>query len=450
MAETSASAPAVADLREQLRAQPGGPELLAAAGAAVPGGIFLVGGAVRDLMLGRRPRELDVVVEGGDAPFGQAATQLAGALASRLGAHASVNEHERFGTAIVAWEEGGEGSARIDIATARREHYPAPGALPEVEPGSLVEDLERRDFTVNALACALDGSQPEELRAVAGALEDLRAPRLRVLHERSFIDDPTRLWRLGRYRARLGFAVEEHTARLAATAVAEGVLQTVSLARIGAELRLALGEADPVAALAALDELGVLAALHPRLWFDTRLARDALQLLSEAEGSSGSKPRPDLLLLAVVLQPMVVDLLEEDVDVEGDMYALLEGMEFRSAEIALVTRAAICADALAEELTRAEESSEIYEAASFESLEGVALAGAWDEPSWSDARIAAHRWLTELRNVRLEITGADLLAAGLPEGPEIGRRLEAALCAKLDGELADGREAELAAALQLR
>jgi tRNA nucleotidyltransferase (CCA-adding enzyme) len=450
MAETSASAPAVADLREQLRAQPGGTELLAAAGAAVPGGVFLVGGAVRDLILGRRPRELDVVVEGGDAPFGQAATQLAGALASRLGAHASVNEHERFGTAIVAWEEGGEGSARIDIATARREHYPAPGALPEVEPGSLVEDLERRDFTVNALACALDGSQPEELRAVAGALEDLRAPRLRVLHERSFIDDPTRLWRLGRYRARLGFAVEEHTARLAATAVAEGVLQTVSLARIGAELRLALGEADPVAALAALDELGVLAALHPRLWFDTRLARDALQLLSEAEGSSGSKPRPDLLLLAVVLQPMVVDLLEEDVDVEGDMYALLEGMEFRSAEIALVTRAAICADALAEELTRAEESSEIYEAASFESLEGVALAGAWDEPSWSDARIAAHRWLTELRNVRLEITGADLLAAGLPEGPEIGRRLEAALCAKLDGELADGREAELAAALQLR
>jgi tRNA nucleotidyltransferase (CCA-adding enzyme) len=445
MAETPASAPAAADLCGQLRAQPGGTELLETAAEVVPGRAFLVGGAVRDLLLGRRPRELDVVVEDGDAPLGHAAAQLARALAARLGAHASVNEHERFGTAIVEWE-----GARIDIATARREHYPAPGALPEVEPGSLVEDLERRDFTVNALACAFDGARPEELRAVPGALQDLRARRLRVLHERSFIDDPTRLWRLGRYRARLGFAVEEHTARLAATAVAEGAPQTVSLARIGAELRLALGEADPVAALAALDELGVLAALHPRLWFDTRLARDALQLLSEAEGSSGSEPRPDLLLLAVVLQPMVVDLLEEDVDVEGDISSLLEGMEFRSAEIALVTRAAICADALAEELTRAEESSEIYEAASFESLEGVALAGAWDEPSWSDARIAAHRWLTELRNVRLEITGADLLAAGLPEGPEIGRRLEAALCAKLDGELAEGREAELAAALQLR
>jgi tRNA nucleotidyltransferase (CCA-adding enzyme) len=453
MAETPLSAPAApatADLRERLPAQPGGAQLLAAVTEIAPVGAFLVGGAVRDLLLGTRPRELDVVVEGGEGPFGQAATRLAGALATRLGAGASVDEHERFGTAIVEWEEERGEGARIDIATARRERYPAPGALPEVEPGSLAEDLERRDFTVNALACALDGSPPAELCAVPGALEDLRARRLRVLHERSFLDDATRLWRLARYRARLGFAVEEHTAQLAATAVAEGAPQTVSLARIGAELRLALGEADPIAALAALDELGLLAALHRRLWFDARLARDALELLSGAESASEPRPRADLLLLAVLLQPMAVDLLEEDVDVEGDMYALLEGMEFRSAEIALVTRAAICADALAEELARAEESSEIYEAASFESLEGVALAGAWDEPSWSDARIAAHRWLTELRNVHLEITGADLLAAGLPEGPEIGRRLEAALCAKLDGELADGREAELAAALQLR
>jgi tRNA nucleotidyltransferase (CCA-adding enzyme) len=123
-------------------------------------------------------------------------------------------------------------------------------------------------------------------------------------------------------------------------------------------------------------------------------------------------------------------------------------MEFRAPESALVTRAAICADALAEELAYTEESSEIYELASCESLEGVALAGAWDEASWSEARMAAYRWLTELRNVRLEITGADLLAAGLPEGPEIGRRLDAALCAKLDGELAGGREAELQAALR--
>jgi tRNA nucleotidyltransferase (CCA-adding enzyme) len=455
MVETS---PSAADLLEQLRAQPGGAELLEAA----PDRAFLVGGAVRDLLFNRHPRELDVVVEGGDAPFGRAAAQLAAELASRVGVHASVHEHERFGTAIVEWggdeedtgEEGdrkakkkGEGG-RIDIATARRERYPVPGALPEVQAASLAEDLQRRDFTVNALACALDGARPGELHAAPHALEDLRAGRLRVLHERSFLDDPTRLWRLARYRARLGFAVEERTAQLAADAVAAGALPTVSLARIGAELRLALREADAVAALEALDELGVLAALHPRLGFDARLARDAVGLLSAAEGGAGPDPRPDLLLLAVLLQPMAVDLLEEGMDVESDMYALLEGMEFRAAESDLVARAAICADSFAEELARAEEGSEIYEIASFESLEGVALAGAWEEPSWSNARVAAYRWLEELRDVRLEITGTDLLASGIPEGPEIGRRLQAALYAKLDGELPDGREAELQAALR--
>ncbi len=467
MVETS---PSAADLLERLRALPGGAQLLEAA----PKGAFLVGGAVRDLLLDRRPQELDVVVEGGDVPFGRAAVQLAAALASRVGTRASVHEHERFGTAIVEWEgekqdardaegagqakgEGKRKEGRIDIATARRERYPAPGALPEVQAASLVDDLQRRDFTVNALACPL-GVPPgepraaprarEELRAVPHALEDLRAGRLRVLHERSFIDDPTRLWRLARYRARLGFAVEEHTARLAADAIAGGALRTVSLARIGAELRLALGEADAVAALAALEQLGALAALHPRLRFDTALAARALSLLASAvDGVAPGDTRPDLLLLAVLLRPMTDGPLEE---VESEMRALIEGMELPAPERDLVLRAAIRADAFADELANAHESSEIYEIASRESLEGVALAGAWGELSRVGAGVSARRWMTELRNVQLEITGEDLLAAGLSEGPEVGRRLRAALCAKLNGELTDGRDAELAAALQLR
>ena len=125
-----------------------------------------------------------------------------------------------------------------------------------------------------------------------------------MLHERSFLDDPTRLWRLARYHARLGFAVEERTAELAAAAVAEGALETVSGARLGAELRFALGEADAVAAWWCCEALGVLAALHPGLRFDARLARNALGLLSAAEDGEGPEPRPDLLLLAVLLLPL--------------------------------------------------------------------------------------------------------------------------------------------------
>jgi tRNA nucleotidyltransferase (CCA-adding enzyme) len=407
--------------------------------------VELVGGAVRDLALGRAPRELDVVV-------GHEAHAFARELAARLdtlagespGKEAEATVHERFRTALVHWNAG-ETMARIDIATRRSERYPAPGALPEVAEGTPEQDLERRDFTVNAIALSLDGAQRGEVRAVGHACEDLAAGLLRVLHDRSFLDDPTRLLRLARYRARLGFAIEEHTVRLAAAAVAQDALATVSRARVGAELRLALGEADAVAALTALDDLGVLAALHPRLHFDAELARDALALLALAEGDTGPELRPDLLLVAVALQSLAADILAEGV--ERDLYTLLDGWEFPAVERDLVLRAAIAAEALADELGYAEGGSEIYEAVSGKPLEGVALAGAWAGPL-SNAGFAADSWLSELHSVRLLITGEDLLAAGIPEGPEIGRRLEAALARKLDGELADDRGAELRAALE--
>ncbi len=188
-----------AKVLERLEHQHGGRELLELAKGRDD--MELVGGAVRDLLLERSPRELDVVVAH-DAPA------LAQALARRLGAEATV--HERFGTAVVE-----HGETRLDFATRREESYPAPGALPDVRAGTPEEDLLRRDFTVNAIAMALDGANPGELRAAPNALEDLNARRLRVLHEASFEDDPTRLLRLARYNARLDFAIEEHTEELA-------------------------------------------------------------------------------------------------------------------------------------------------------------------------------------------------------------------------------------------
>ena len=430
--------PTPADLLGRLQAEPGGSGLLA---AATPG-TFLVGGAVRDLLLDRHPRELDVVVEGeGGSRYGHAAALLAGALARSFGVLAGT-EHERFGTATVEWDAG-----RIDVAAARRERYPAPGALPEVEPAPLAEDLLRRDFTVNALALALDGVRPGELQAAPHALEDLCAGRLRVLHERSFLDDPTRLWRLARYRARLGFTVEEHTAQLAAAAVAEGALQTVSGARVGAELRLALAEPDPLAALAELERLGLLAALHPRLRFERPVVRRALDLLP-ADGSwagGAEVGRPDLLLLAALVLPLA---LRADGGVGGDpkpeTAALLDRLEFPAAERDRVAAAAAAVPRLVEELPRVATPSQLRDLALPVPPEGVALAGAVSE----QAALAARRWLEEVRHVRLAITGEDLLAAGVPQGPEIGRCLEVALRKRLDGELADGREAELAAALE--
>lgn len=413
-----------AQLLDALRAHPGGSELLALARAEETD-VALVGGAVRDMLLGRSPRELDVVV-------GKGAVSLAGDLADSVKVADTpdprVTAHERFGTAMVEWDAG-----RVDIAERRAESYPMPGALPEVRPGSVEEDLQRRDFTVNAIALPLGGPRAGELVCAEHALEDLAAGRLRVLHELSFVDDPTRLLRLARYSARLGFEIEPHTAELAAQALAAGALATVSLARVGAELRLALGEADPVAAFAAMDQLGVFTALEPRLRFDSELARAALDLLPE-DG------RADLLLLASLLLPVAVDPSE---DPEPVMFELLDGWELTAAERQRVMRTSLVAPSLDTEMALADMPSELYDALFAHTIEAVALGGAL-----GNAASAAREWIETLRHVDLQITGADLLAAGIPTGPEIGRRLGVVLGRKLDGELDDGRDAELRAAIE--
>jgi len=422
-------APRGEDVLRALLAHPGGPQLLRLGQGRDD--VALVGGAVRDLLLGGIPRELDVVVAHDAALF-------AGELASILGAGAaerpSATVHERFGTAIVEWQAG-----RVDVAERRAESYPAPGALPQVRPGTTAEDLRRRDFTVNAIAVPLGGPQMGELLGAEHALEDLAAGRLRVLHERSFIDDPTRLLRLGRYRARLGFELDRRTAELAGDALGTGALATVSRARVGAELRLALGEADPVAALGALSELGVLSALDPRLRFDQRLARRALALLPE-DG------RPEELLMASLLLELSVNA---DEDPEAIMFELLDGLEFPAGERGRVMRTALVAPSLVKEMDLTKRPSELREALSAHTVEAIALGGVLGgERSPGGAGEAAREWIDRLRHVRLAITGEDLLAAGIPAGPQVGRRLAIALARKLDGELADGREAELRAALE--
>ena len=416
---------------QALSARPGGPQLLTLSEGRDD--VALVGGAVRDLLLDRTPRELDVVVATN-------AAGLARELADALGAR--VTTHERFGTALVEWEAG-----RIDIAERRAESYAQPGALPDVRPGDVQEDLARRDFTVNALAVTLAGTGRGELHAAEHAREDLAAGRLRVLHEQSFLEDPTRLWRLARYTARLGFQAEAHTAGLAAAAVAAGALATVSRARIGAELRLALTEADAPGALSAIDALGLLRALDPRLGFDATLAPAGLELLGVLDAGGRRPPRTDLLLLATLLASVVLAAREP---VEGELYTLLNELEFPAGDRDLAIYEAISMQAAAERLAGAQTPSQIHAAAAHMSPEGVALAGAWGklEGGHQRAEAAARKWLSELYKVTLVITGEDLLAAGVPEGPEIRRRLDAVLLRKLDGQLGgSGHEAELSAAL---
>jgi len=335
---------------------------------------YLVGGAVRDLLLGVDHPDLDVVVVGDVA-----------ALATKLGAVAQI--HERFATATVDLE-----GTRVDLATARSETYARPGALPEIEPAPLERDLARRDFTVNAMAVSLAG-EPELIDPHAG-VTDLRAGLLRVLHPASFVDDPTRALRAARYAARFGLELAPQTADL----LQRADLGTVSHDRVEAELRRTA--AAPQAATAfgflALWKLaGVDSGAPGRIKsVEAVLAEPAWERISEPAEAIFAVARPDPELEAVALR-----LSSAHPERPSKAVALARG---RSPIELVIGRAA----------------------------------GA----VWLDD------FVREWRHVRLEIDGADLIEAGVEQGPAVGSGLTAALDAKLDGEI-DGREAELRIAL---
>jgi tRNA nucleotidyltransferase (CCA-adding enzyme) len=359
------------DLLERLQLAPGAEIVLGAVGDEP--GVHVVGGAVRDVLLDRSPHELDVVVEGD-------AVEVARRAARRLGGRLTV--HDRFGTATVS-----AGGFAFDLAGARRERYPRPGALPEVTLGaSLREDLARRDFTVNAMAVRLtDGS----MTLWPGAEDDLRAGVLRVLHERSFIDDPTRILRLLRYSARLGFEPDPRTEAL----IDPDLFGSVSGDRLGRELRLLLEEPHPAR---RLDRHGVGRALL----------------------GPGFRP----------------------VDIDASPLAALA---------ACCTEIPDLAERLDELGFTAHDRKIVVAAARAPNADGASDAELWRAfrrlPPEAAEVAGARRWLDDVRHRKLSITGDDLVSAGLT-GAAVGEALERATVAMLDGRAPD-RESQLAAAI---
>jgi tRNA nucleotidyltransferase (CCA-adding enzyme) len=399
------------DIRERVRRVPGMDRLLPALEGLPPA--YLVGGGVRDLLRGAEPADIDIAVEGD-------AGSVARAVAQRLGSDA--REYERFGTATV--ETPG---STYNFAMTRSETYHEPGALPRVTPASLAEDLGRRDFAFNAMAVGLSGDDLGHLYDPFGGVADMEAGLVRVLHERSFLDDPTRLLRAVRYAARLGFALDPETERLAREAVAADALSTVSGARVRDELMDLLRELDAPSAVERMRDLEIHSALHPDLDPDPELVASA------ALGATAIGADRAVAALAALIEeaPEKLDLWL------GDLHLLADERD-------AAARAARVGPRIAMTLRERDHSpSELRALLGREPLEALALALALRAPSEPILR-----WVSELRPVRLEISGDDLLAAGLPEGPALGRALDETLNRKLDG-LVSGREAELETALLL-
>jgi tRNA nucleotidyltransferase (CCA-adding enzyme) len=366
-------------LRERADALPAITEVRDAAGT-LP--LFLVGGVVRDLILGLGRLDLDIAAEAMPADVA--------AFARRLDPAARV--HERFGTATA-----NVAGTTVDLAATRAELYEEPGALPSVRPASLADDLSRRDFTINAMALSLTG----EARLVDpyGGLADLRAGKLRALHERSFVDDPTRALRAARYASRLDLVLDPETE----SALRAADLGTVSAERVEAELRRLAREPDPARALGLLVGWGLVEA-------DVDLARAVLEVRDRPAWAGLADTAPVLLAGGAV---------------EAGRYRAPDAIG-TARELAVIDSS----------LPPSELAAKARGHGGVELVVARALGATWLD-----------RYVAEWRAVRLEIDGNDLLDAGVPEGPAIGRGLAAALAAKLDGRV-EGREQELAAALE--
>jgi tRNA nucleotidyltransferase (CCA-adding enzyme) len=364
--------------------------------------------------------DVDVAVEGDGIAFGRA-------LAQALGGRAV--PHDKFGTAVVLHEGG-----RVDVATTRTEFYDAPGALPAVEQASIRQDLYRRDFTINAMAVSLKGEDFGRLVDFFGGLRDLDAGVIRVLHNLSFIDDPTRIFRAIRYENRYRFRMNAHTLALARACVEMDLVGELSSARLRDELQALLSEAEVADSFRRMAELHLDKAIHPHL----EAGEGAVELAATLEALR-VRWAPEApawrLRLAVLARRLPPD----------ELYEWFERLRLRRRDAHRIADAVTVARRLRELAAVTEEPAALRAVAEPHDPDGVLFALA---EAGEPARSRLERYLGELRDVRLEISGGDLAELGLTESPRVGAVLEEVLRRKLNGEL-DGRDAELSAAREL-
>ena len=375
--------------------------------------LFLVGGGIRDLLREEPLTELDAAVEGD-------AIRLASEAAVRTGAR--LKSHRRFGVATL--ELGG---GRIDLATARTEVYSRPGALPKVSPGSIADDLSRRDFTVNAIALALTGENAGTLLDPLGGEKDLEAGLIRVLHLNSFVDDPTRLLRAARYEVRLGLSLEKDTETWLEEAVKGGALDSVSGDRVRNELGLAFHEPDPLKTLSRFRELGLLSAIHPSL------GAALTPTLSQGERGprDGINPRAQnaapLLWLAVMACGVSYN----------DGTAIIQRLRMPSRWAKTVMDTVDVATHSAQDLTAMppQDLAAWLDARSPYSIEAVCMLT--PDP---DVAFTLRRYLKSWRNVKPTLTGKDLAALGADEGPLVGDLIKKLKEARIAGTVRSREE----------
>ncbi|OGN95147.1 MAG: hypothetical protein A2Z75_01995 [Chloroflexi bacterium RBG_13_50_10] len=370
-------------------------------------GLYIVGGVLRDLFLGRANFDFDLVVEG-------EAIELAQKMAKD--SQAKLTVHSRFGTAKLDYPD-----FSLDLATARSETYSQPGALPTVKPGSLKDDLIRRDFSINAMALYLNPQRFGELIDLYHGKDDLERRLIRILHPKSFIDDATRILRAIRYEQRLGFKLEAETEKLLRRYVS--MLDTISGDRIRHELELILKEDEPERAIRRAEELGVLSQLHPSLkgngWLSKMFAK-----------ARQSDMRVSLSTLYLCL--LIYNLTEK---ANEQFISRLNFPKNSSQAMRQTLQIKAQLHNLANPKLKPGDTYQLLHGYSAPAIQANALAS--ESPTASQH---LHLYLTKLRYVKPLLNGEDLKRMGIPAGPKIGEVLDALQIARLNGQVRTRKE----------
>ena len=383
---------------------------------AIDASAYLVGGLVRDLLLGHTSLDVDIAVEGDAMTFARR-------LADRYGAGLKV--FEKFATALVVFPDG----FKLDVATARCESYAHPTALPTVKPSSIKDDLYRRDFTINALAIRLNVSRFGELVDFYGGLRDLEAKTIRVLHARSFVDDPTRVFRAIRFEQRFGFRIEKHTLTLLKEAAASDLVHRLSGPRLRNEVMRLLSEQAPIRTIRRMAEFDLLRFLHTGLAWTARLAGLLSDLGKSLAWWTKQYPRRSLDRALVYFIGLMDELSASATGAVVKRLAL-PGEQANKIRLAKKHLAPALRFLVRH---RSPRPSETYQALADLPDEGLVLLVA--KARSKDIVRLVSAYVTTQQQVRPSLNGADLKAMGLKPGPIYKKILDRLLEARLNGEV---------------
>ncbi len=381
--------------------------------------VYLVGGIVRDLILDRKNLDLDIVVEGD-------AIRLVKRIAEDFGAE--YTKHLTFGTATLYFEE-----IKIDFATSRKEFYPHKGALPVVKPAPLTEDLFRRDFTINAMALSLNKDDYGKLIDIYGGFTDLKEGKIRVLHDESFLDDPTRIFRAIRFEQRFLFRIEPHTLNLLKKAVNKKALFWVNPHRLRDEIILILKEEDPYRYIKRIKELVGFEFLSPHLV----LKQDDFCLLRRIKRVVGKYK--DLFPAYRKLNEWIVYFLGivHKLNIE-ELQRVVSKLGLRKGERKIVISAVNYKKKLPSVKNYTKDRIKIYEF--FKDLSFESIVFLWGYTKENLIRKTILVFLKELSYLKLKVRGKDLERLGIRPKNRYGEYLKKLFYAKIKKGLRTKKE----------